>query len=817
MSEPPPVTPRVSVVVPCFNYGAYLPHAVESVAVQAGDDVELVIVDDGSTDDSLAVAEALAARHPALVRVLAQPNSGQPAVARNNGIAATSGEYVLCLDADDEISPNFLTACVRALETNPAASIAYPDQENIGTRTGHEPHPPYDAAMLTRFNFIPPASLFRRSAWSDTGGFATNVAGYEDWDFWLACAEHGHYGVHVPAARWRYRHHGDSLYARQRSKDLELKARVVRNHRRLYGRRQRAWADAVLAGDAGARALAPRLGVVPTFEDDDRPTLPQGQPGKLNLLFTMTGWADEGGGTILPRQIAKALVRRGHRVTVLSAPVQEIEGAPPYHVRAAVDEGVHLLFVHNRPSRFNDPGNPGREIEDPTLVAIARQLADELQPDLVHLHSLLGLSLALPEALGAPTVYTSHNYWPICPRMYLFRDDLSLCSGPEPTGEKCGTCLGRPQLAPQYARRLQAGTRALGRHLAVSQRVKDLFVAAGHDPDGIHVLHQQPETVDWIWERVGAGRTPLERLERPLRVGFIGSLYPHKGAHVLVQAAQLLPGVEVHLFGGGATAYIEQLRAADTAGRVVFHGGYEPSRLPDLLGSVDVVCVPSLWEDCAPLTVAEALAARAPVVGSAIGGIPEFFENGVEGLAVRPRDPQALADGLRRFLDDPGLLGRMQAAIAPPRGFDTYLDELEEHYRQAIAETPARATAAIDGARSVAVLAFADELAGEPTLLEAWAAAVGGGDDVTLVIDGRGTTGPELEALLGPALAAAGLDAEGSADLLAVTEADEALLSQGAVAVLSRRGPRPPFRRLPHFDETGIAGLQTLLQLPGAA
>ena len=86
---------------------------------------------------------------------------------------------------------------------------------------------------------------------------------------------------------------------------------------------------------------------------------------RQHILFVMTGWADEGGGTMLPRQVAKALVRRGHRVTVLSAPVQEIRGAPAYHVKTAVDDGVQLISIYNRPALFNDPEHPERETEDP--------------------------------------------------------------------------------------------------------------------------------------------------------------------------------------------------------------------------------------------------------------------------------------------------------------------------------------------------------------------------------------------------------------------------------------------------------------------
>ena len=545
----------------------------------------------------------------------------------------------------------------------------------------------------------------------------------------------------------------------------------------------------------------------------------------LHVLFTMVGWADEGGGTILPRQIAKALVRRGHRVTVLVAPVQLKPGYPSYHVDAAMEDGVQLVYLWNRPSTFSDPLRPELELDDPRACELAADVARQLAPDVVHLHSLLGFSFRLPESLGLPSVYTSHNYWPVCPRMYLFRQDLSLCDGPSEDGSKCGTCLGQPQKAPLYAARVEAGRKMLGadvdRHLAVSSRVRELFIQNGHDPARIHVLHQQPEPVGRLWEAVGARRELVERLERPLRVGFIGSLYPHKGAHVLVSALQSFePGqIEGHLFGGGADGYVEMLRGLDRKGLATFHGGYEPEQLPELLGQVDVVCVPSVWEDCAPLVVAEALAARAPVVGSCIGGIPDFVRDGETGLLVEHGRADALAAALRRFVDDPALLGRMQAAIEPPHGLDAYLDELVAHYRAAIVERRLRPVAPIEGARSVAVLAFADELAASPELLAAWSRAFRGGDDVTLVIDGSGARSDDLGTLLGPAIAAAGLDGEDSPDLLAVAGGDGATIARGVTAVLSRREPTAQLAGLPHFDESRLEELRGLVdsRLPSLA
>lgn len=240
------MTPLVSVVVPCHDYGRYLREAVESVLAQ---DVplELLVVDDGSTDDTLAIARALAEADPR-VGVLAQPCSGQPAIARNNGIARTTAPYVLCLDADDSIQPGFLRACVEVLESDPSVGIAYGDQQDFGGDLDFHVHAEYDFRLLTHQNFIGTASVFRRAAWEAAGGYATNVRGYEDWDFWVACGEHGFHGLHVPAAIFDYRVSDTGLFSDALDRDHALKAQMVLNHPRLYTSGEIAWARAVQAG-----------------------------------------------------------------------------------------------------------------------------------------------------------------------------------------------------------------------------------------------------------------------------------------------------------------------------------------------------------------------------------------------------------------------------------------------------------------------------------------------------------------------------------------------------------------------------------------
>ncbi len=260
--------PLISVVITCYNYGRYLRECVESILSQSLQSCEIIIVNDGSTDDSQSIAESLIGESPSkAIRIIRQPNSGKPAVARNNGISQAIGKYILCLDADDKLSPDFLLQCARTLEFTPGVSIAYPDQQNFGEATTFEPHPEYDFTTLAKFNYIcSSAAMFPKRVWEIVGGFSTDV-GYEDWDFWISCGERGFYGKRTPGAVLWYRKHSQGQYSKDRAADRKIKAQIVLNHAALYRPAQIRWAVGVLREDPSAVAIDGGLGVIPAIEE----------------------------------------------------------------------------------------------------------------------------------------------------------------------------------------------------------------------------------------------------------------------------------------------------------------------------------------------------------------------------------------------------------------------------------------------------------------------------------------------------------------------------------------------------------------------
>jgi glycosyltransferase involved in cell wall biosynthesis len=239
--------PRVSVIIPCYNHGRYLPEAVASVVAQTFGGWELVIVDDGSTDDSAALAERLIASYPAhSMRLLRQQNQGLSA-SRNNGIRVTRGAFILPLDADDQLEPDMLAETLAVLQRRPEVGFVYTDVRMFGEENRIWSGGDYSLDKL-RFDCpMVPMTLFRRQAWAATGGFRSDLQpqGYEDWDFWLSLAAAGWQGAHIARPLVRYRRTNGSMLAAARRHDLELRAQIVLHNPSLYAPGMRAWAQQV--------------------------------------------------------------------------------------------------------------------------------------------------------------------------------------------------------------------------------------------------------------------------------------------------------------------------------------------------------------------------------------------------------------------------------------------------------------------------------------------------------------------------------------------------------------------------------------------
>ena len=204
---------RVSVIVPAYNQGRYLGDAIRSALAQTYRDLEVLVVDDGSTDDTRAVTRSFADPR---VRYIHQANRGLSA-ARNTGIREASGEFLTFLDSDDQFLPEKLDLLLAAFDRNPALGFAAGEAVLIdehGELMGEvfDRPLPADPSELLLANPLHVGSVLLRRSWQDrVGPFDESLRSYEDWDMWLRLARAGCPMAWVARPVSRYRFHGAQM------------------------------------------------------------------------------------------------------------------------------------------------------------------------------------------------------------------------------------------------------------------------------------------------------------------------------------------------------------------------------------------------------------------------------------------------------------------------------------------------------------------------------------------------------------------------------------------------------------------------------
>ena len=226
---------KVSVIMPCYNDGAYIQEAIESVLNQTYSNIEIVIIDDGSDDE--ATKKILQQINNPKIKIL-HSHRLRPAGARNYGIKEATGKYILPVDSDDKIEPTYVEKAVRILEDNSKIGVVYCYANLFGEQKGRWILPDYDFKTMLLDNIVFVTAMFYKADWEKVGGFNTNMkAGMEDYDFWLSLLEIGREIYQIPEVLFHYRIKSVSRTT-QFQDDCESKKETYRemyyNHPHLY-------------------------------------------------------------------------------------------------------------------------------------------------------------------------------------------------------------------------------------------------------------------------------------------------------------------------------------------------------------------------------------------------------------------------------------------------------------------------------------------------------------------------------------------------------------------------------------------------------
>lgn len=429
-----------------------------------------------------------------------------------------------------------------------------------------------------------------------------------------------------------------------------------------------------------------------------------------------------GGTEVLTLASAGELQRRGHEVVVCTGRPSDVD----LPAESRFDEYEYDGVLVHRYSRDARPASARPDHVDPLYGRWFSGLLRRYSPDVVHFFHLGNLSASAIDACveaDVPTVMTATDYWLICPNCQLRLPDDSTCAGPDADGVNCirhavadtqpGPVAAAFGLLPDRAvsflvERIEGGawgTGSLGRKAGnLAQRVGflrermnrldrvvvptrlmlDRLVAAGLRADrvvlrryGIRSVQPVPRVAD---ER---GR---------LRVGFIGTLGEHKGAHVAVAAVRSLPAalpVELRIYGGPDfdPPYTRRLQAlAGDDPRIRFCGTFPNEEIGTIFSGIDVLVVPSIWFENTPLVIDSAQAAACPVIASDLGGMSEAVEHGRNGLLFPAGDAGALARLLENLASDRAMLDRLSASAVPPKTDAEYVEAMLQVYAEILAE-----------------------------------------------------------------------------------------------------------------------------------
>ncbi|HMM45742.1 MAG TPA: glycosyltransferase family 4 protein [Candidatus Macondimonas sp.] len=396
---------------------------------------------------------------------------------------------------------------------------------------------------------------------------------------------------------------------------------------------------------------------------------------KVLFLNLFDDPAEGGGAEMTLHHLTHGLLRRGLQPIMLSI------GAETGLHRADRDgvriwrAGLRNLY---RPDLKHRPHPVARaawhlfDSYNAPMQPLLRRVLQVEQPDVVSIHNLPGWSAAAWKTIadtGIPSVQVLHDAYSLCPKATMYREGRGNCAS------QCTGC-----------RLLRLPHRALSRKVravvGVSRYILDRHLQAGYF-SGVpvqHVIHNARDAAE-----LGVPDAPARTAGPELRIGFIGRLDPTKGVEPLLDAfaAADLPHAELWIAGNGKADYERSLRARHASERVRFLGRVAPR---DFYPQVDVVVVPSLWQEPLGMVVAEALAFGKPVIGSRRGGIPEMIRAGENGLLFEPDRPGELVAALRQLAGDATLRARMgEAARASARPFmdrDRWVDQYQTLYQR---------------------------------------------------------------------------------------------------------------------------------------
>ncbi len=420
----------------------------------------------------------------------------------------------------------------------------------------------------------------------------------------------------------------------------------------------------------------------------------------MKVLLVANGYPPRsfGGVEVYTAGLAEALRSRGHAVFVFCA-----EGLVDQTEYAVLEEHQAGITIFRLANSYRKVASFEALYADQQTEVVFERLLERIQPDLIHFNHLIKLSARLPLLVAArdvPTLYTAHDFWALCQRIYLQDWRKQACPGPI-CGGQCYPCVTAatplerartftiatlrtivpfrlrmllrsflaqrdyflpdmhttPALMDARYALFREALHATDRIVAPSEYVKRMYVANGYAAEKIEVVPLGIPTPEHDAQ-------PSAGLPGIIRLAFVGTILPLKGAEVLLRAFLATPSPNLRLTFYGREdilpAFARKLRhlAAHDA-RVAFAGPFQPADKDRVYDEIDALVIPSLAHESFSLVAREALLRGKPVIAADTGALPEIIIDGVNGFLTPRGDVAALTNLLTRLAEQPERLAAL--------------------------------------------------------------------------------------------------------------------------------------------------------------
>jgi glycosyltransferase involved in cell wall biosynthesis len=386
--------------------------------------------------------------------------------------------------------------------------------------------------------------------------------------------------------------------------------------------------------------------------------------------------------------LAKQLQKMGHGTKVLTYSVLDHDdfrqGHTPNILRKEyIHEGIPVVSLMHKEKR--DDYAFCFDLIDEDFYNESMAILKENNFDIYHCAHPFRISASVKAARdsGVKVVFMVTDYWLMCPLGIMRRSDNTLCEGPD-NGRNCmGHCFAH-LMDGEIKNRISASHKLIDSCdclLSPSHFLIWLFDKAGYIPSDRFLLSRHG--FDYTRKKGSSHREPKDKIT----FGYIGTIQHHKGVHIMVEGFKKSPHQNIRLqVWGGCFNEVEYERnlmeKAKEDRRIEFKGYYEFNDVERILQDIDVVIVPSIWYENAPLTISTSLAYGIPVITSNVGGMSEMVKDGQNGLTFRIGDPEDLSAKIGLIADKPDLVSTFSRNIRYPIRVEEEAFNTELVYKQ---------------------------------------------------------------------------------------------------------------------------------------